>query len=128
MNSIVIAGRLARDPEIKFVNGKTLTNFVVVYSTWAKEVADRKGQFWNCSAWEKQGDFIGNYGKKGDAVTVHGEISYRDADTAEGKKRFYEVRARQIDLQERRQNAGEAQERASTPPVASLTDDPFAEE
>lgn len=73
MNLFTGVGRLVRDPEIKELNGgKKLCNFSIAISrAYNKEQTD----FINCVVWGKSADYFGKYGKKGQLISVQGELN-----------------------------------------------------
>lgn len=85
MNTIVIKGRLTRDPEIRNTQtGKSVTNFsVAVNRRFQKDKAD----FFNVTAWEKTGEFVSKYFHKGQEIAVQGEMQSRDYTDRDGNKR-----------------------------------------
>lgn len=85
MNSISIKGRLTRDPETRNTQtGKSVTNFsVAVNRRFQKDKAD----FFNVTAWEKTGEFVNKYFRKGQEIIVQGEMESRDYTDSDGNKR-----------------------------------------
>ena len=79
MNHIILTGRLARDPEVRYANEKALCNF-----TLAVEKPTRNSQgkhdadFIACVAWGKTAEVIGNYVRKGQKVLVEGRLQVRN--------------------------------------------------
>lgn len=91
MNSVSINGRLTRDAETKTTpNGTAVASFgIAVTKSFKKgEQWERKTKFFNCVAWSKLGESASKHLKKGDAVSIQGELDQRtwdDRDT--GAKR-----------------------------------------
>lgn len=70
MNSIILIGRLTKDPELKYTNnGKANTRFTLAVQR-NKEETD----FINCVTWEKTAENIAEYFKKGSQIAVQGAI------------------------------------------------------
>ena len=66
MNNIVLIGRMTKDPELKYTStGKGNTRFTLAVSR-NKDEAD----FINCVAWEKTGETIAEYFRKGSQIGV----------------------------------------------------------
>lgn len=88
LNSFVFTGRITMDPEIKTLDnekGTEVCNFAVANQTYgAKQVS-----FFNCQAFNHTAKFIHDYLKKGNQVTVEGELSIRPYEDKEGNKRVY---------------------------------------
>lgn len=69
-SQITIGGHMARDPEILFSKaGEPYCRFCVAYND-SKKVAI----FFNCMAFGKTGDLIGQHFVKGQAILVSGEL------------------------------------------------------
>ena len=73
MNKFIGIGRLVRDTEIKELKGgKQLANFsIAITRAYNKEQTD----FINCVAWGKTAEYLGKYAKKGQLVSVDGELN-----------------------------------------------------
>ena len=83
MNVVVLVGRMARDPEIRIVNDKTVCNFVLaVDNPYKKDDAS----FINCQVWGKTAEAVGNYLSKGSQAAVSGRIQVRNYENKEGKR------------------------------------------
>ena len=85
MNSINIMGRLARDPEIRDVNGTVKTEFVLAWSEWVK--GEEKAYFFKAEAWGRTGEFIRDYFKKGRGIAITGKLVLDEWETRDGQKR-----------------------------------------
>lgn len=91
LNQVVLMGRITRDPDVRYLQG---TDIAVVRFSLAVErdykAANEerpKTDFINCTAWNKTGEFINKYFRKGNMIAVTGSIetgSYTDNET--GKK------------------------------------------
>jgi len=70
MNTVVLSGRMAKDPELKYTSGgKGNVRFTLAVQR-TKDEAD----FINCIAWEKTAETIAEYFKKGSPILVQGSI------------------------------------------------------
>lgn len=76
MNTVVIIGRLTRDPEIrKTQNGDTVTDFNIAYNNGRdKNGNEKEPYFFRCQAWRGTADLIAQYCKKGDKVGIEGKL------------------------------------------------------
>lgn len=90
MNKIILAGRLARDPELKTTNaGTEVCNFTVaVDRRFSAKGEEKQADFINCTAWQKTGVFINSYFKKGDGITVDGRLESRKYVDKDGNNRI----------------------------------------
>ena len=85
MNHSTIMGRLANDPELRRTNtGKAVVTFTVACDKPGK---DNGASFIPCVAWEKTGEFVNNYFRKGSPIAVEGRLESRQYETKEGQKR-----------------------------------------
>ena len=91
INSVSINGRLVRDPELKTTpNGTAVSSFGIATTKSFKkgEAWEKKTKFFNCVCWAKMGESAAKHLKKGDSVSILGELDQRtwdDRDT--GAKR-----------------------------------------
>ena len=79
-NKGIFTGNLVRDPELKSVNGKNLTEFTIAVNV------GEKATFILVKGWEKAGDVIVNYCKKGSPVYIEGRWAQETWDSPDGKK------------------------------------------
>lgn len=91
MNKIFLCGNLTKDPELRTTNsGKNVAGFTIaVNDNYAKdEDGNALVDFFNCSAWGKQGENIAKYCKKGSKILVVGSIHQRSYEAQDGTKRY----------------------------------------
>ena len=97
LNSIIIMGRLTRDPELRRTNsGTAVTSFTLAvdrdYS--GKDSNERKTDFIDCVAWRSTGEFVDKYFTKGRMAVVIGKLQMRDWTDKDGnKRRTFEINA-----------------------------------
>lgn len=88
MNSVIMVGRLTKDPELRFIagSGKAVTNFsIAVDRPFSKEkIAD----FFNVQVWGKPAEACANYLAKGRQVAVKGYLTNRSYEDNVGQKRY----------------------------------------
>lgn len=93
LNKAQLIGRLTRDPEMKALpNGNKVTNFSVAtsynYKNQAGEKVD-KVEYHNCVAFNRTGEVIAQYLRKGSLVFVEGRIETRSwDDKTTGEKKY----------------------------------------
>lgn len=105
MNTIIIIGRLTRDPEMRYTpNGKSVASFTVAVDRIGN---DKGADFIRCSCWEKQAEFIVNYAKKGVQVAVEGRL--RIDQDKESKTSYTTVVANRVQLLGSKKEDGQAQ-------------------
>lgn len=83
-NKIIIAGRLARDPEKKISNdGKVFANFTIAVNRNFK--AD-EADFFDCVCFGNTADYVLNYVRKGYLVLVEGSLQINKWTDRDGVK------------------------------------------
>lgn len=88
VNSIVIHGRFARDPELKEIQGQkgtvSVCNFVVASDRSFGDEAD----FFDCKIFGKRAEVINKFFHKGSEIVVRGEMQRRKWQNKEGENRY----------------------------------------
>lgn len=88
MNSVVLIGRLTRDPELRFTagSGKAVATFsIAVNRPFSK---NNEADFFRIVVWGKPGENCANYLAKGRLVGIQGRIQNRSYETNTGEKRY----------------------------------------
>lgn len=91
-NLVVVAGRLTRDPDLKFIaSGKAVCNFSIANSRFFKDKSGEKKEetsFVEVTCWDKTAEWVGESLKKGRPVLVEGRLkSEQWEDKTTGQKR-----------------------------------------
>ena len=91
-SKVVIAGNLTRDPELRSTpSGSSVCGFSVAVNRIYRDSSGEQKEsvsFFDCSAWNKLGETINQYAKKGTGVLVSGRLEQRSwEDKATGQKR-----------------------------------------
>lgn len=89
MNKVILLGRLARDPEVRYTsaNNTLVAAFsLAVNRRFVKQGEERKADFINIIAWGKVGEFCSKHFKKGQQVSVIGRMETRTYDDKDGKR------------------------------------------
>lgn len=88
MNSVNLVGRITRDPEIRLAGQSNVCSFSIAVDRGYK---DNQGQnitdFINCIAWGNQANYIGQYVKKGNMLSITGSIQTRTYTDKDNKQR-----------------------------------------
>ena len=89
LNSISIAGRLTRDPELRYTQSQVAvcSYSVAVERDYADQSGSRSADFFDCVAWRQAGEFVSKYFHKGDMIVVTGRMQSRDWTDNQGNKR-----------------------------------------
>lgn len=97
INSVVLVGRLTRDPELRYTTNASnpVCNFsIAVDREFANKNGEREVDFINCVAWNCTAEFIPKYFEKGDLIGVKGSLTSRKYTDKDGNNRIsYEVLA-----------------------------------
>ena len=99
MNSINLIGNICNDVELKTTNsGKSVCSFnLAVKRPFSKETTD----FLPVVCWEKQGEMVSKYCKKGDRIGITGVMTTRKYQDKEGNNRTaFEVVANNVQFVE----------------------------
>lgn len=94
LNTITIAGRLTKPPELRTTqNGVSVCAFsVAVERDYAGQGQERGTDFFDCTAWRQGGEFVSKYFHKGDMIIVTGRMQSRDwTDNNGNKRRNWEI-------------------------------------
>ena len=120
MNKVILVGRLAQDPEVRYSqSGTAVANFNIAISSGYGE--HKQTDFIPVVAFKKLAEVIGNNLKKGGQVLVEGRMQVRSYETQEGqKRRITEVIVQNVEF------LGSKKSNESTP--ESFGDEVFPEE
>ncbi|MDU3801797.1 single-stranded DNA-binding protein [Paraclostridium bifermentans] len=91
MNSVILVGRLTKDPEVKYVGEKNMlvTNFTLAVDRKSKkESKGQKTDFIRIEAWKEAADICANKIKKGNLVSVKGELRIDEYLDKEENRRY----------------------------------------
>ena len=92
MNKVILMGRLTRDPEVSSsASGTTFARFSIAVDRRFKREGEPDADFFNCTSFGKQAEFVERYLKKGTKVVVTGRIQNDNYTNKEGQK-VYSVR------------------------------------
>lgn len=89
LNQVVLMGRLTREPETKFIqsSNSSVTRFTIAVERDYKAAnEERKADFISCTAWNKTGEFISSYFKKGNMIAIVGTLETGSYTNNDGNK------------------------------------------
>ena len=85
MNTVILIGRLVRDPELKFLqSGTAVCKFTLAVD---KPFGDKEADFIPITVWGKIAETCANHLSKGRLVAVEGRLQIRSYETQDGQKR-----------------------------------------
>ena len=111
VNKVILVGRLAQDPEVRYMqSGKAVASFNLAVNRFSSGQG-QNADFIPIVAWEKLAETCGNNLSKGSKVLVDGRLQIRSYEASDGqKRRVAEVVAQSIEFLDRKQagsnNAG----------------------
>ncbi|WP_313525424.1 single-stranded DNA-binding protein [Anaerotignum sp.] len=91
MNKVILMGRLAKDPEVRYSQGAeplTVARYTLAVNRRFKRQGEPEADFINCVSFGKAGEFAERYFKKGQMVSVIGRLQIRSWDDKAGKKHW----------------------------------------
>lgn len=123
MNLVILMGRLTRDPEVSSsASGTTFARYSIAVDRKFKREGEADADFFNCTSFGKQAEFVEKYLKKGTKIVVSGEIQNNNYTNKDGQK-VYDVRIMVHDVEfAESKNSGEKSE--SKPDVTDFTNIP----
>lgn len=88
INSIVIQGRLTKEPELKYTtSGTAVASFgLAVQRNFKNQQGDYEADFPMVQAWRKTAELITEHFHKGDEILIQGRIQTRTYDNQQGQK------------------------------------------
>jgi single-strand DNA-binding protein len=119
-NTVLLTGRLTRDPELKYTaSGTAMCRFGLAVN---RRYKDKNGEFKddttfvNCVIWREAAEQVGKAVKKGAPVHVEGRLRSYDYQDKEGNKRSgIEVEARRVQILEKTSAGSSAVEAPHAP-------------
>lgn len=92
MNKVILLGRLCKDPEVSSsTSGTTFARYSIAVDRKFKKEGEPDADFFNCTSFSKQAEFVEKYLKKGTKVVVTGRLQNNNYTNKEGQK-VYDVR------------------------------------
>lgn len=101
MNRVILAGRLVRDPEVRYTQtGKAVASFTLaVNRRFVRNADQQQADFIPIVVWDKLAEICGNNLVKGSQILVEGRMQIRSYDAQDGSKRYVtEVIAQDIEF------------------------------
>ena len=128
MNKIILCGRLTKDPEVRYSQGATPTAVarlsLAVNRKWKRE-GEPDADFFNCTAFKGQAEFIEKYLKKGSKVLISGRVQNDNYTNKDGQKVYaVNIMIEEIEFAESK-NAGQQDTNQRQQDRPSYTNDGF---
>nr|DAQ01152.1 MAG TPA: Single strand binding protein [Caudoviricetes sp.] len=128
MNKIILCGRLTKDPEVRYSQGATPTAVarlsLAVNRKWKRE-GEPDADFFNCTAFKGQAEFIEKYLIKGSKVLISGRVQNDNYTNKDGQKVYaVNIMIEEIEFAESK-NAGQQDTNQRQQDRPAYTDDGF---
>lgn len=127
MNKVILMGNLTRDPRIRYTQGEK-TMAIARFSLAINRRFSRDGEtnvdFFNCTAFGKQAEFVEKYFRQGSRMLLVGRIQNDNYTNKNGDKVYsVQIMADEIEFAERKQAGGNN----NSEPEQKQDDDDFME-
>jgi single-strand DNA-binding protein len=125
MNKVILMGRLTRDPEVRYSQGQNSTaiaKFAIAVDRRFKREGAAEADFFNCTCFGKQAEFVEKYLQKGTKVVTTGRVE-NDNYEKDGVKHYsVQIMVEEIEFAESKNAQGGASAQA---PAAAPAGDGF---
>ena len=121
MNKAILMGRLTRDPEVRYTEAQlAIARFSLAVDRKFKKQGDEvTADFFNCTAFGKQAEFVEKYLKKGIKVVVIGRIQNDNYTNKDGQKVYsVQVIVEEMEFAESKVAAGQDEQTDKNIPPA----------
>lgn len=101
MNKVILIGRLAQDPELRYTqSGTAVCNFAIaVDRPFMNQSGERETDFIDIVVWRKNAENVAKYMAKGRQVAVEGTLQIRSYEDSNGiRRRASEVVAERVEF------------------------------
>lgn len=87
MNKVIMMGRLTKDPDItNTTNGTVIAKYNIAVDRKFKRDGDPDADFFSCTSFGKQAEFVEKYLKKGTKVVITGRVQNNNYTDKNGQK------------------------------------------
>ncbi len=111
MNKAMLMGRLTRDPEVRYsqgANALAIARFSLAVDRRFKREGDPDADFFNCTAFGKQAEFVEKYLHQGSKIVLVGRIQNDNYTNKNGEKVYsVQIIAEEIEFAESKRAASE---------------------
>lgn len=127
MNKVILMGRLAREPEVRYSQGAepiAVARYTLAVNRRFKRKDELEADFIPCVAFGKAGEFAEKYFKKGQLVAITGRLQVRSLDK-DGERRWTtEVIIEEQHFAESKKDSGEGKAAAAQSRPATVPNKP----
>lgn len=109
MNKVILMGNLTRDPEIRYSQGENslaIARFSIAVNRRFSRQGDTDTDFFNCTAFGKQAEFVEKYFKQGSRMLLTGRVQNDNYTNKNGEKVYsVQIIAEEVEFAERKSTA-----------------------
>lgn len=109
MNKVILMGNLTRDPEIRYSQGDSslaIAKFSIAINRRFSRQGDTDTDFFNCTAFGKQAEFVEKYFRQGSRMLLTGRVQNDNYTNRNGEKVYsVQIIAEDIEFAERKSTA-----------------------
>ena len=88
LNSITLAGRIVKDPELRTTqSGVSVASYTVAVERDFQQGGEKKTDFVRVVSWRQTAEFVGKYFHKGSLIILSGRLESRQWEDKDGQKR-----------------------------------------
>lgn len=113
MNKVILMGRLTRDPEIRYsqgANASAVARFSIAVDRRFKRDGEPDADFFNCTAFGKQAEFVEKYLKKGTKMLVSGRVQNDNYTNKDGQTVYsVQIIVDELEFAESKNSTGSAE-------------------
>ncbi|MBO4415570.1 MAG: single-stranded DNA-binding protein [Lachnospiraceae bacterium] len=110
MNKVIMMGRLTRDPEVRYSQGTSQTaigRFSIAVDRRFKREGQPDADFFNCTSFGKQAEFVERYLKKGTKIVISGSVQNDNYTDKDGNTRYsVQIICDEIEFAESKNSSG----------------------
>lgn len=114
MNKIVLMGRLTKDAEVRYTQGENsmaIASFSIAVNRKFKRENEPDTDFFNCTAFGRQAEFVEKYLKKGTKILLAGRVQNNNYTKQNGEKVYsVQVMVEEIEFAESKGSETETQQ------------------
>ncbi len=129
MNKVIMMGRLTRDPEVRYSQGSSSTavgRFSIAVDRRFKREGQPDADFFNCTTFGRQAEFVEKYLKKGTKVVISGSVQNDNYTDKDGNQRYsVQIICDDIEFAESKNAQGGGNNQSYERPQPSGTDSGF---
>lgn len=116
MNTVILMGRLAKDPDVIKKQEAAISRFILAVDRRFKREGEQNADFISCVAFGKTAEFIEKYGRKGTKFVVEGRIQTGNYTNRDGNKVYTtDVVVESVEFAESKVTSGSNNTPAPTP-------------